>query len=276
MGKLRVIRSISVSAALLAAGFVWLAPVAQAADNLAVSRNYQVDGDQIVPGALVSSKAGNANAVELASMATASRLIGVVVTGSLVELSDGAKGVEVVTSGTTTVLVSDINGEVQSGDRITSSPISGVGMKATESAHVVGTAQAGMAGAAQDTRKVKDKAGKDQTVRIAQVPVRMGVSYFSANDNASLFVPPFLQALANNVGGEPISAVRVGAATLTVLLLFSVIFVVLRTTVRSSITAVGRNPLASDIVRRTVQEVGLTVTGLLIFGLLICYLILRI
>ena len=61
-------------------------------------------------------------------------LLGVVVAAQdyLVNI-DSTKTVQVITNGAALTLVSDINGEVRTGDPLTASPIEGVAMKATES-----------------------------------------------------------------------------------------------------------------------------------------------
>src|SRR2546430_1246947 len=97
-----------------------------------IAQGFQADtinGD-IVPGALVSIKPGTSHTVELATPDTSDQLVGVVDKNPLVSISGDNQEAQVVLSGTTSVLVSDINGAIHSGDKITPSPIAGVGMLA--------------------------------------------------------------------------------------------------------------------------------------------------
>ena len=115
------------------------AGVSAADTTAAISQGFEAEGE-ISPGTLVSfADKTKSGAVKAANTDTADRLVGVIANKPLVELSGGSKQAQVVLSGTTTVLVSDINGKVNYGDKIAPSPVSGVGMKATTSGLVVGT-----------------------------------------------------------------------------------------------------------------------------------------
>jgi len=209
-------------------------------------------------------------------MSDTDKLLGVVGAKPLIELSGGASGVQVVTSGLTLALVSDINGKVVNGDRVTASPIEGVGMKATSSSVIVGIAQGDLAHVSTEKRTITTKDGKKQTVNIGLLPVQVGVAYYTVDDGKASYVPPFLQELANNVSGRNVSPVRVLVAALILLLLFICITVLLYSAVRSSIISIGRNPLSESAVRKSLVEVGLTVAAVLVFAILIIYLVLTV
>ena len=103
---------------------------AVAGASSSIAQGFKASGTDIVSGALVSLQSGSANTVELSTVGNQERLLGVAGSQSLIEFANGSP-VQVVTSGATATLVSDINGAIKSGDRITASPIIGVGMKAT-------------------------------------------------------------------------------------------------------------------------------------------------
>ncbi|HET8670174.1 MAG TPA: hypothetical protein VFM05_05950, partial [Candidatus Saccharimonadales bacterium] len=181
-----------------------------------------------------------------------------------------------VTSGLTMALVSDINGVVRNGDKVTASPIEGVGMRATESTVVVGTAQGDLGRVDSETRQITTKDGAKRTVKIGLLPVQVSVAYFTIPEETSPFVPGFLQDLANNVTGRNVSSIRVLVAALILVLVFVIVTVLIYSSVRSSIISIGRNPLSESAVRKSLFEVGLTVLAILLFSVLVMYLVLTV
>lgn len=274
MGIPHKLRYLNLCGILLGLMMVFVPPLgAQGASSIA--QGFQTTDENIVEGALVSLKQNTPNAVELSSTARVDQLVGVVGDRPLIELSDGTNSVQVVTSGVTVALVSDINGTVRPGDRITASPIEGVGMKATESGITVGTAQANLSSADTTDRSIKDKEGKQQTVKIGLIPIQVDTVYYSAtSDEGSSFVPSAIQDLANNIAGRQVSAIRVLVASVLLLLLLVSVVVLLYSSVKSSIISIGRNPLSENAVHKSLFQVGLTIVGLLAFTVILIYLIL--
>lgn len=239
-----------------------------------IAQGFETDDDNVVSGALVSLKSGTPNTVELSNAKNLDRIIGVAGDDSLIELSNGNNGVQVVTNGETQALVSDINGTVKTGDKITASPIAGVGMKALTSTLIIGTAQANLSDVTTETRNVKDKSGKQQVVRIGAVPLQVDKVFYEAPQDANSFLPPVLQDFASSIAGHQVSPVRVMIAGLLVLMLFTVVGILLYSAVRSSIISIGRNPLSEQAVHKSLLEVGLTIVGVMIFTVIVIYLIL--
>jgi hypothetical protein len=263
---------------ILSAGVLLLnifSPVTLAKSNSAIAQQFQTQDPGITAASLVSMVKDSDNAVELSSMDRADRLAGVVGSQPLIALSDGGSGVQVVTSGLTLALVSDVGGKVASGDKITISPIEGVGMKASEQTTIVGTAQANLDLRKAEKRTITDKNHKSVEVHIGLVPVQVAVAPFNPVTNPNeTFIPLFLQRIANNVSGRTVAPMRVLAAALVLVLLVISVTVLLYSAVRSSIISIGRNPLSASAVRRSLLEVGLTVLTLLVFAAGLIYLVL--
>ncbi|HVI69614.1 MAG TPA: hypothetical protein VM581_04100 [Magnetospirillaceae bacterium] len=239
----------------------------------AIAQGFQTSETNLTPGALMSLKPGSNNSVELANTDRLQRLVGVIGEDSLVELSNADDTTLVVTSGVTMTLVSDANGAISSGDKITASPIDGIGMKATTSAQVVGTAQASLSSATTQTRTVTTTDGSEVQIHIGLIPVQVNVTFYLAPTQNS-FLPTFLQDFANSVSGKEVSPVRVMIAALIVLLAFISIAVLLYSTVKSSIISIGRNPLSEKAVQKGIFQIGITVLGILLLTLITIYLIL--
>lgn len=242
--------------------------------NSAIAQEFKVEGGTVTPAALVVLKNRSSNTIELSGIGKEQRLVGVVSDKAAIELSEGDTGVQVVTSGLANALVSDINGTVRTGDKITTSPIEGVGMKATESGVVIGTVQADLTSVENDKRTVTDKAGNAQSVNIGIVPLQVGVAFYSVSDGKESYVPSFLQAIADNIAGRNVSAMRVLVAAIVLLLVVASIASLLYGAVRSSIISIGRNPLSEVAVRKGLFQVALTSFGVLLFAGIAIYLIL--
>jgi hypothetical protein len=228
-----------------------------------------------VPGTLVDLKTGTANAVEKATSARAPQLLGVVASKPLVALGNGPNEAQVVVSGATPTLVSSLNGNISVGDKITASPIQGIGMKAGTSTEIVGTAESNLSDDIIATRQVKDNNGKTVSVKIGVIAVQVGVSYYTAPESKlNDLIPPFLVNLASIIAGKFISPVRVLVAFGCLLVGFIITGIMLQAGVRAGIISLGRNPLAAKSLRRSLIDVLATSLGLLVLTVITFYLIL--
>jgi hypothetical protein len=268
--RLKNIGVILFSSALL---LIVLSPLAYAQSNSAIAQSFKPDTSQgdIVAGALVSTK-DDKNTVALATLGTANRLVGVVDDNPLVSISEGGKEVDVVLSGTTSVLVSDMNGAIKSGDKITISPVAGVGMKATTDGQIVGTAQNDFK--SSDSQTVNDREGKSHEIQLGYVRAQIGIAAYQAP--GSDFLPPFIQNTANSIAGRPVSIIRVLICSTLLILGFTTVIILVYTSVRSAMTSLGRNPLAAKAIRRGLYQV--CAVSLVVVGgtLLASYLILTV
>jgi hypothetical protein len=259
---------------LLLAAALWLGSgVALAAG--AISQGFSTTESDVVAGSVVDLKSGAQNAAELASSDRNDQLLGIVGNESLIELGGGAKQVQVVTSGLTAALVSDINGDIKTGDKITASPIGGIGMKATQSTTVVGTAQADLDSTGSSSRTIIDKSGESITIHIGSIPVQVNVTYYVASqDKLSPLVPSFMQALSNSIAGHNVPALRVLGSFMALILGFLTATVMLYSAVRSGLISIGRNPMAQSALRKGLLQVVITAFGILLLTLLVIYILL--
>jgi hypothetical protein len=248
---------------------------ASAADTTAISQGFVVKGE-VTTGALVSfADTAERNTVQAANSETVEKLVGVIGQKPLVELSDGTKQTQVVTNGAVLALVSDINGDIKSGDKITASPVSGIGMKAVESVQVVGTAQQDFSDAQQvSEQRAVNSEGVSQTIRVGLLPIQVNVAYYQAPEDELAFLPAFLQRFANAVAGRSVGPIRVLISLVLLLAGFGGVAVLLSSSVGSSIISIGRNPLSAQAVHRSLFEVGAIALGVLLVMLIAVYLVL--
>ena len=118
----------SVVVGLLSAWLLLTPSVLAATSNL--SRAYDSDGP-IEPGSIVSLTSLESKTVTLANTTNSDKIIGVAVgqTDSIIAVNPAADKVQITTSGGADVLVSDLNGDIKSGDKVAVSPFDGIGMK---------------------------------------------------------------------------------------------------------------------------------------------------
>lgn len=105
--------------------------LAAAPVSASLSQGYAVDAD-IATGSMVSLDESGAGKVVVSTPDNVSRLFGVVVppSSASISLSGGSsKQVQVGTTGTVTLLVSNAGGDIHLGDYITISSIAGVGQR---------------------------------------------------------------------------------------------------------------------------------------------------
>lgn len=247
------------------------------ADADTVSQAF-TSNNQLTQGSVVSLKANSQTVVELANIANNEGLLGVVVGSQnvLVNLNTNDGNTQVVSNGQVSVLVSSINGEVKNGDLLTSSPIAGVAMKATEPTRVVGTAQEDFTQAKQKrSQTIKDKDGKDTTVTIGVLAANIAIgSYSPPNSLENNSLVSGVQSFAISATGKPVSIVRAVIAILVLLIAAAVSVVILYTSLTSSIRSIGRNPLSKHAILQSLIQVIVAVVAIMLSGFAIVYLIL--
>lgn len=261
----------------IVAAFFAITGVALAAGDGAISQSYTATS-AIAQGTLLSLTASGSNTVEAAQSGTkTANLVGVAAESPLVELSaNGKNSVQVVVGGATPALVSDINGPVKAGDKITVSPINGVGMKATTAAATVGVAQASLSSVATVTKSVTGKNGKPVTVKIGLVPLAVNIAYYSATQGVGTtgsWVPPIFQTAANSITGKQVSPTKVLVAALALILGFAICVIMMTTSIRSEIISLGRNPLARATLLRGLVDVLIAACGVLFVSLAAAFLV---
>lgn len=255
------------------AAIVVIALSAIAYASAAISQGYSTDQDLSL-GAIASLEKNTNDTVVASTTSNADNILGVVVNrdSSLLSVTNNRKEqVQIATSGITQVLVSDINGPVKRGDHITASPLSGVGMRASANVRIVGIAQ----GDAENTRKqtYKDKAGKEQSVTLGDVPVLVNVSYFFKEPEKTV-VPSAIQNVANSLAGKEVSTLPIVLSIAVFLIMLIIVSSIIYSMIKSSIISVGRNPMAQSAVYRDLIQLSALVLAILAVGLIAIYLIL--
>lgn len=213
-------------------------------------------------GAIVSLQKNSSDYVSSTTPANANNILGVVVSqgNTLLSLSSGqANQIQIATSGVVQVLVSDINGGVYAGDAIAASPITGVGMKATSNAKVVGIAQDNLAGNNSSEQSYTDKNGHHHKIKIGEVPVLVNPSYYYRQPDKTI-IPAAIQNVANAIAGKNVNSLPIIVSVAIFLVMLIIVVSVIYSMIHSSIISVGRNPMSqAAIYRNLIQLSGLVI-----------------
>ena len=238
-----------------------------------ISQGYSTREDLSL-GSIVSLAENSSDHVVAATTSNADSILGVVINSdsSLLALTNDTKEqVQIATSGTVPVIVSDINGEIHQGDHITASPLKGVGMKASANVRIVGIAQSGMKNATKQT--YKDKSGKEHSVTLGEVPVIVNVAYFFKEPEKTV-VPTALQNVANALAGKTVSTLPIVLSAAVFLIMLIIVSSIIYSMIKSSIISIGRNPMSQAAVYRDLIQLSSLVIAILAVGLISIYFIL--
>lgn len=239
-----------------------------------LTEGYTFKDKRPVEGSLVSLEKDTADTVIAASTDSVDNLFGVVVHGdsSLLSVSsDTDTQVQVATSGTVPILVSDINGPIRRGDHITASPLAGVGMKATANVRIIGISQGELKSTEKQTVTSKDGSKKD--IVIGQVPALINVSYFFQEPEKTI-IPASIQNVANALAGREVSTLPILISAGIFILTLIVVVSILYSMIRNSIISVGRNPMSQSAIYRDLVQMSALVLGILAASVTSIYFVL--
>ena len=253
-----------VSSRLVLAVLAVVAAPALAGAATLVSQSFASDSNLAV-GSIVSLQKGFSDRVTGSTTKNDNDIFGVVVNpdNSQLSISSGQSNqVSVAQSGLEQVLVSDINGNIDIGDSITASPITGVGMKATENSKVIGVAQDSFPNNTAQKTTYKDDKGQQQSVKLGQIPLLVSVAYYYKQPDKTI-IPQALQNLANALAGKKVNALPIIVSLAIFLVTLVVVISIVYSLIRSSIISVGRNPMSQSAVYRNVIQLSVLVIVIL-------------
>lgn len=249
------------------AGGLFLKPSLARADNV-VEGFYETS--ELKPGQVVKLATKPTATVQLVPANTSKQIFGVVVDASNapITLERPNQQVFVATGGSYPVFVANDHGEIKKGDYISISRFDGIGAKADGNQPVIlGHADAGFDG----VNNVKRHNGK---YAIGEIKVTISVAPNPLFKN-TVAIPQPLQRVGNSVAGREVPPFKVYMGLLLFVVSVSLAIILLVVGVRTSMTAIGRNPLSRhSVLQGMFQVIGLSLT---IFGLSIggVYLLLR-
>jgi len=224
---------------------------------------------------IVSIKQGSGNDVVPANLTNANSLVGVIIDNNNAEVAvtSGSNQVQVATNGVNQVLVSNLNGNIVSGDEITASPINGVGMLVSQNAEIIGTAQANFPNPSASKQTITNSSGVKQVVEIGTIPVLVSVGYYTKQPTKTL-IPTAIQNLANALAGKQVKALPIIISLAIFVVTLVVVVSIIYSLVHGSIISVGRNPMAQSAVYRNVLQLSALVVAIIAVAMFAIFMIL--
>ena len=238
--------------------------------------------ETLLRGSVVGLTPGQENQVRPVNSDNNGDLLGVVVRSndSAVTLTEDTTGVFVATTGRFEVLVSDIRGNISAGDNITTSPLAGIAQR-------TGTTERLQLGKMledvdfSDTSKILSQTqvtndnGETITVNIAR-----GLAEIFVGPNPDLAseasAPEFLVKFSETIAGKPVSAIRIYAGLIIIIIAGAISGSLLYSSVKTSIISIGRNPLSKNSVLTGLAQVVVISVIIFISGWVAVYLLLKI
>jgi hypothetical protein len=252
--------------ALLLLTFVFVTPFAHA-DTIV--RGFNAKG-ALGPGLIVALSGKTTDTVVASKGNNPSKIYGVVIDPSQAPLTVQKKGeqVFVATGGTYPVLVSTQDGSIKTGDYISISSIDGIGSKAKEQPTVLGRAVENFDGKSNVITTTADgnKVGK---INVSIIPGKNPL----VKDNVA--IPSILKRFGQAIAGRNISALRIYVSLVVFIVTSIIALTVLAVGVRSSITAIGRNPLSKKSILKGLLQVITVAFLVFLVGIVGVYLLLR-
>lgn len=269
--------------AVFAALSLGIAAVAPAAAQ-AVTRSYRTDVS-LQRGMIVRKSAKDDGKVEALKAEDIVKMEGVIVAAndSPVTLSSenlNGQQVFVATTGQYYVLVSNQGGAVKKDDYITISALAGVGMKAgTEQSRIIGRALDGFDGKTNISGRASVRTAKGESipVTLGMVPAEISVSRNPLEQKVTSLIPglEFAQQAAGDIVKKDVSPTQLYLAIITFSIAAIIAGSILYAGIRTSMIAIGRNPLAKKSIMRQLVSVVITSIIVLIIGMTAVYLILK-
>lgn len=244
-----------------------------------VTRGYGAD-ETLQRGMIVGTKQDDPDKVEPINIDQIDRILGVVVSAneSPITLSGEQEEVFVATVGRYDVLVSDQNGEIRTGDYVTVSSINGIGMLATyQESEILGRAVDNFDGKSNivGNSVLTDTGGGRRSVNIGRIQVDVGITKNPLAKSAAV-TPEWLGKLGQAIAGKSLSPARIYISAAIFLIGAFIAGAILYAGIRSSIIAIGRNPLSKKSILRGLLQVIFTSLIVFIISVVGVYLLLRV
>lgn len=173
---------------------------------------------------------------------------------------------DLVSSGVVHVLVSDIDGDITSGNRIGLSSLQGVGSKLLAGRQDIGVALEQLSSASLGWEAITTEG---RTFHIARIPVQLDHGGQAQSGSAVTSLQRFAEKLLN----KPVAAWRVIAALTVGLGGVLLAFFLVISASREAFASLGRNPLASPAILNSLWKIVAVALAIVFTSLLISYLI---
>lgn len=234
---------------------------AQAEMSLGLAKYYKIENEQIENGDIISAVEAK---YTRSNIDYDPNVIGVVALNPAVSIKPGdtEQKYPIINTGEALVRVSTINGEILAGDKIASSTMPGIGMKATNNGYAIGIAK-------QDY-----KSNNSKITGIIKIELHPGFTLGSKDIQAQTKFAEIFSIAAMSSYDQPSKILRHIIAALVLLLSIIFGFLTFGRIAAEGVSAVGRNPSAKTSISVGII-INVTITiAIILAGAFVAYLIL--
>lgn len=242
------------------------------ANTDSISKAY-TSNQKLLNGEVVSLVNSKTNQVTLSNYNNQTSIVGIVVNEnqSLISINSSSSSVQVVTFGEVDVLVNNLNGFINPGDKIALSPINGVGMKANGTSQTIGIAESSFNNSSKFMPEiVKTTTGKTINTKVGYIKLLIMIG--SSSGNTSLIQG--VQNLAQNITGRPVSSTRLIVALVISALGIVSVVTLIYSGVDGTLISFGRNPLAKNNFFKVLRNISIICLLIIVLTFTLVYLIL--
>lgn len=228
---------------------------------------------------MLMSLTSDPGVIEPSTIQNSRSLVGIVAPNDETSISQQAGQISIRTVGEADALVSTENGNIEVGDKIGASDVSGVGERLSGSGWIAGTAQASLDPSTKGAVKtsIKDSQGKSHTVYLKAVPVLVKVTYTSAvaNDPSGSGIIASLQKLADKIVGKYVPVRNVLLSVISIMIGMFLAGMILNGAVRGGMLSIGRQPLTKVLIYKKIAQAFVVAAFLLLLGVVLAWVILK-
>ncbi|MBI3624396.1 hypothetical protein HY218_02060 [Candidatus Saccharibacteria bacterium] len=233
----------------------------------------------IPSGSVVSLTKGSSDTVEKTTTDNEDSIVGVTASAkdSIIDLQPAGSLIRVAVSGDTSILVTDLNGDIKTGDQLIISPLAGIAMRQTLdtiSKKIIATAGANFGSSSVSFTKVQvdQIGGGKKSVLVGKITAKLIL-----NDQPKVNVSQhqnLLSSIGQRLTGKQTSPTKVIAAAVVAVSTLALSGLILNGSVRGSFISLGRNPLSKDTILNGLLKTSLLAILIISTGLALAYVIL--
>jgi hypothetical protein len=232
----------------------------------------------LAAGTIVSIDGDAKDTVVAANEQSGKQIVGVIVAkdGSLLSIDSTDTSIQVAVSGRANVLVSDIYGDIKTGDLVSESPLTGLGAKAKAGSKVVGVAQADFNQNVPNvtSQSVKQVSGSPKEVAVGSIPIVVAVGQAAGGLGEGNFGSGLKGALSN-IAGKQVSSARVIMTGFIAVVTLTVLITMVFAAIRTGIMGTSRNPLAKPAIFESLAQVMAMIVLICVISITMSYAVLR-
>ncbi|OGE31631.1 hypothetical protein A2631_00685 [Candidatus Daviesbacteria bacterium RIFCSPHIGHO2_01_FULL_44_29] len=214
------------------------------AQNFDIASTYTINDPEAGAGDIISS---GDNGLVRANVSYDNHIFGIIQENPVIVFTEASGSGRVIgRSGDSMVKITDFNGEIKIGDRVTSSPIAGYGMKATQSGYVIGVVTA----APSNTGSLSYQ-NRQFNAGTAQVALKIEYAELSTPRSSIRLLEYIGAAFFRNIQDPErfTQAVKAIIAGLIAIISFGIGFFAFSRAISKGVEAIGRNPLAKRAIQ---------------------------